>query len=790
MVIDKTKQEIIESDARFIDVWAGPGSGKTFLVAQKIRNIYENTNPLMSSKIVCLTFTNKACRELRRKIVETLSGDYPCPLTTTFHKYALKLDKSDECKETDNESLDLTHKDDKDIYNKILEEATKYLNNNRMIQGIDYLFLDEAQDMNQDIYEFIMALMKANNSSNNGSGLKVMVLSDSDQAIFGYNEADSGYIHDLMNYDPFIDEEDKPRDDTAEFFLMGNYRSCEAIIEKTENYRKCYPENFRVRERGINSKAGIDNGVIRCFKTDNYCSAIANSIISDINPNSDDPISIGVIVPYNDDVQTLLYTLRSSFSNLRQNIRIYSTGNRKEKGRNPYNTFSLTQLDEFHALIKYLRIAQNVYLKSYRWYDRCIYFDNINSPEPYLCTYNGKKCYEARNKCINARNNFNFIKCMNRFSSAYENSKYYSAVCEFVDDYIKESGNRKTFDVDDFINWVSLFGFDDFYQEYVDKSQIDGALIRIIVSTIHKAKGMEFDSVYMACPSDVNLSDIEKCRYVAMTRAKKNLYIFNDKEEIGYCDNAKAVEVRTKETNSSENHLLLTPSDLTISFLEYSDIGSYDFSQFIPYTNDAYKQMFFPDTPNWAQANDGNDMHLDEDFSESGIPRWMIQNSSKDLWLERLSNGENGGRKRYIEFGEKCPDGYKVGIRIGAVMIYRGVFAPFHEDNWPMERYKCLQSQHPKYYSKAYYRGYNSTEDFMGRLITTVEMTDVIHKMNYYYSIDGQEYGSEKKYINIDDGMLYEIDENNNRVPVNMEELNNKLYDKKLILPELYYYKE
>ena len=97
MAIDKTKQEIIESNDRFIDVWAGPGSGKTFLVAQKILNIYKNTDSSISNKIVCLTFTNKACRELRRKIVETLSGDYPCPLTTTFHKYALKLIESVEC---------------------------------------------------------------------------------------------------------------------------------------------------------------------------------------------------------------------------------------------------------------------------------------------------------------------------------------------------------------------------------------------------------------------------------------------------------------------------------------------------------------------------------------------------------------------------------------------------------------------------------------------------------------------------------------------------------------------
>jgi hypothetical protein len=276
-----------------------------------------------------------------------------------------------------------------------------------------------------------------------------------------------------------------------------------------------------------------------------------------------------------------------------------------------------------------------------------------------------------------------------------------------------------------------------------------------------------------------------------MTRAKQNLFIFNDKEEKGYCENAHEVELNPKDNTSLEDHLLLTPQDLTLSFLERSRSGSYSFSQFIPHVSENDKPIFFLDTPDWAQADDNNLLLLDEDTSESDTPRWMLTNSSENLWLERLSNGENGGRKRYIEFAEKCPDGYKVGIRIGAVMIYRGVLAPFHEDNWPVEQCKCLQSQHPWYYAYAASCGFNPTEDVKGRLITTAEMTDVIHKMNYY-SIDGQENTSEKsyEYCNVGNGMLYEIDENNKRVPVNMEELNNKLYDKKLILPELYYYKE
>ncbi|MCR5739603.1 MAG: AAA family ATPase [Lachnospiraceae bacterium] len=803
MGLEETKQEIINSKARVINVWAGPGSGKSYLVAQMIRSLfeketYESKRNKLSENILSLTFTNKASLELHRKIKKALSGDYRCPVTTTFHKYALELLKESESNEFANDVFDGTDSDNTCVFDKILDDATSFLNKNEIKDDkkIKYLFLDEAQDITPDIFEFIKAIMRANRNVDYDEDVKVIILSDIDQAIFGYNESDAGYIRDLMMYNPKNDTEfeDEPSD-VEEYCLSGNYRSHQNIIDYTEKYRRQYPNVFLPRNNNtvIESKADIeDEGIVKCFISEDYCDAIIGTLRKDIGSVNEKPEHIGVILPYNDDVERVLCSLRSIYIERKNDIEIISTGKRREKGKNPFNTFPLEQLDEFYALIKNLRIARRVYGSSYKWGNGCIYYNRENSPEPQLYYNRDKKpCYEARNKCRTARNEYNFIECLNRFSSSYKNSKYYSAVCAFVDDYVNESGDTKYFNVDDFINWVSLYGFDDFYEEYVNRTETEGALIRITVSTIHKAKGMEFDSVYMACPDNVTLSDIEKCRYVAMTRTKQNLYIFNDKEVKGYCEKAQKIELNPKDVTSMDDHLLLTPQDLTISFLEYLRYGSYEFSQFIPCMQESDEQIFFPDTPDWAQADDDNLLLLDEDSSESNTPRWMITNSSGNLWIERLSNGENGGRKRYMEFADKCPDGYKVGIRIGVVMVYKGVLAPFHEDNWPVEQYKCLQSQHPYYYVAASSYGYNPTESVKGILITTVGMTNVLHGMNYY-SIDGKKYPSEKSYewSISGDGMLYEIDENRNRIPVNMEEVNKKLYDKKLILPELFYYKE
>ncbi len=48
----------------------------------------------------------------------------------------------------------------------------------------------------------------------------------------------------------------------------------------------------------------------------------------------------------------------------------------------------------------------------------------------------------------------------------------------------------------------------------------------ILVSTIHKAKGKEFDNIYLMLENYYPSNDVKKCLlYVAMTRAKKNLTI-------------------------------------------------------------------------------------------------------------------------------------------------------------------------------------------------------------------------------------------------------------------------
>ena len=71
------------------------------------------------------------------------------------------------------------------------------------------------------------------------------------------------------------------------------------------------------------------------------------------------------------------------------------------------------------------------------------------------------------------------------------------------------------------------------FESYLRESQLEtfipGGDSEIIVSTIHKAKGREFDNVYVSLKGLRVITDKERrAVYVAMTRAKKNLSVHYD----------------------------------------------------------------------------------------------------------------------------------------------------------------------------------------------------------------------------------------------------------------------
>lgn len=74
-------------------VCAGAGSGKTRVITARMTHLIKEHN-VRPQEIVALTFTNKAAREMKERMVKFLGEDSLLPYVGTFHSYCLRVLKS------------------------------------------------------------------------------------------------------------------------------------------------------------------------------------------------------------------------------------------------------------------------------------------------------------------------------------------------------------------------------------------------------------------------------------------------------------------------------------------------------------------------------------------------------------------------------------------------------------------------------------------------------------------------------------------------------------------------
>ena len=71
-------------------VLAGPGSGKTSVLAYRIAHLLD-MSPTKRFRVLGLTFTNKAAIEMRERVYGILPGGSDRALLTTFHAFAADI---------------------------------------------------------------------------------------------------------------------------------------------------------------------------------------------------------------------------------------------------------------------------------------------------------------------------------------------------------------------------------------------------------------------------------------------------------------------------------------------------------------------------------------------------------------------------------------------------------------------------------------------------------------------------------------------------------------------------
>src|SRR5579863_54406 len=68
-------------------VIAGAGTGKTRVITERIRHLLESDDSLLGENILALTFTNKAMREMKGRVVKATGERGKDVMVATFHSF-------------------------------------------------------------------------------------------------------------------------------------------------------------------------------------------------------------------------------------------------------------------------------------------------------------------------------------------------------------------------------------------------------------------------------------------------------------------------------------------------------------------------------------------------------------------------------------------------------------------------------------------------------------------------------------------------------------------------------
>ena len=154
-------------------------------------------------------------------------------------------------------------------------------------------------------------------------------------------------------------------------------------------------------------------------------------------------------------------------------------------------------------------------------------------------------------------------QAMDQLSKVYARSTCLNACKALLEAYWRTEVDRRKSDLIEFIQESNL----DDYRESDSQSETG----TITVSTMHKAKGREYDQVFiLLCHYKLNTDEEKRLLYVAMTRAKHELYIHYNDNTLDFleADGVTRKLDRIQYEKPTELILQLSPRDVFLDFFE------------------------------------------------------------------------------------------------------------------------------------------------------------------------------------------------------------------------------
>ena len=227
--LDEFQQKAVESAHNQLLIIAGPGSGKTTVLTQRIAHLISDKN-IAPQNCLAITFTRKAAKEMRERLAKISEEKAKLLNIHTFHSLCFSILKENYERAGLSQDFTVMSEQEKALHNdeKILENAlefddliqlsVKLLTENEDILNLyrnrfQYNFVDEYQDIDENQYKLIRLLVPENGN--------IFVIGDPNQAIYGFRGGDAKFFNNFT--------EDYPS--TQIINLKNNYRSTNCIVD-------------------------------------------------------------------------------------------------------------------------------------------------------------------------------------------------------------------------------------------------------------------------------------------------------------------------------------------------------------------------------------------------------------------------------------------------------------------------------------------------------------------------------------------------------------------------------
>lgn len=484
--LNDEQREIYFSDVnQNINVVAGPGSGKTHTLTLRVARLvyYKFANP---EEILVLAYNRAVVSELKERLGKLFKDLGFGNLAKRIKIFTFHGLAKKYCKE---------HLDGLQ-FDKWEPKLLSILNNTpgiimNQLAPLKHILVDEFQDIDEVRMDLLYKL-------NDLTKAHLFIIGDPNQSIYGYSRAVMDPYHYYNDFDN--------RFDPTKFTLLDNHRSYPAILNLAsqililpEEHQHLIPRPTRVPDENFiaNYAQIIDRTQQRVEWWDHI------SILMQERIGQGPYKQIAILFRTNNEVYRGFQRIKAlNLSNIR--IRI--------QGSLPYE---FTRIRECHAIIIFLKSKIRQYI-----------------PLDFKQTF---KVYI--NELIIKNQNWNHF--------------YIRVIHALVLEYLEEQDESQIFD--NLLEFITELTYKDdgqlykIYEKHINEVSDTTNETEIVLTTMHKVKGLEFDSVIIApshsslafnafLPMSIEqvedtLNEEKRLAFVAYTRAKFRLLVFNFERE-------------------------------------------------------------------------------------------------------------------------------------------------------------------------------------------------------------------------------------------------------------------